>query len=203
MKYTLTTSTKVHNGLTLYRIQCITPFNDVEAGELGGWIEKYGNLSQLGNCWVGDNAMVFNNGLVSDDARVGGHSLVFDNGWVSGSASITDHVMVYESARISGEARLNDFTKVGGNGQVLDIKPVLEETGDYIKINAAYFIALGTVSLLEAISIRETILNSQKDFILKKKIIRFLTQEGIDEASAEEFIEGKGFDSLLNYFDPV
>ena len=47
MKYQiLTEETKIHNGVTLYRIQAVSNFSDVKAGDKGGWIEKKSNLSQ-------------------------------------------------------------------------------------------------------------------------------------------------------------
>lgn len=52
-------------GRTLHRIKAIKdlPFYRVEIGDLGGFIEKYENLQD--NAWVGDEAMVFDNALIS------------------------------------------------------------------------------------------------------------------------------------------
>ena len=71
-KYELTSETRVHFGRTLYRIRALLSFGGVKAGDLGGFIEKEANLSQ-----VSDNAWVFGNAQVSDNARVSG------NAWVS------------------------------------------------------------------------------------------------------------------------
>ncbi|RGF14466.1 polymer-forming cytoskeletal protein, partial [Firmicutes bacterium AM10-47] len=61
-KYEFTGETKtvplLFENVTLHRIQAITSFENVVAGELGGWIEKEENLSQGGNAWVGGNAQV-------------------------------------------------------------------------------------------------------------------------------------------------
>ncbi len=42
----------------LFRIRALNdiPKYKVTAGDLGGYIEKESNLSQEGNCWIGDNA---------------------------------------------------------------------------------------------------------------------------------------------------
>ena len=61
MKYKLTNKTRVINGITLHQIQALTNFSDVKAGDLGGWIEREENLSQEGNCWVYDDARVYDN----------------------------------------------------------------------------------------------------------------------------------------------
>ena len=73
-KYEFTGETKtvplLFENVTLHRIQAITSFENVVAGELGGWIEKEENLSQGGNAWVGGNAQVSGNARVGGDARV-------------------------------------------------------------------------------------------------------------------------------------
>ena len=63
-KYELTSETKVFLGKTLYRIKALVQFGNVNAGDLGGWIEKEENLSQSGNAWVYGNARVYGNAEV-------------------------------------------------------------------------------------------------------------------------------------------
>lgn len=58
-KYELTGETIVHLGHTLHRIRALISFNDVQAGDLGGWIETESNLAQDGNAWVYGNAQVY------------------------------------------------------------------------------------------------------------------------------------------------
>ena len=55
-KFELTTNTKMFLGKKLFQIKALISFGDVEAGELGGYIEKEENLSQADNAWVTDNA---------------------------------------------------------------------------------------------------------------------------------------------------
>ena len=45
-------------GTKLFRIRALVEFGDVEAGELGGYVEKESNLGHDGNAWVYDNARV-------------------------------------------------------------------------------------------------------------------------------------------------
>lgn len=63
-KFELTTETKVVFGITLHRIRALVAFGSVEAGELGGWIEKEENLSADGNAWVSGNARVYGAGAI-------------------------------------------------------------------------------------------------------------------------------------------
>ena len=81
-KFELTGEVKFHLGIKLYRIKALISFGNVEAGELGGFIEKEENLSQNGNARVSGNAMVYG------DARVSGNAMVYGDAWVSGNAMV-------------------------------------------------------------------------------------------------------------------
>ena len=99
-KYELTSETKVFLGKTLYRIKALVQFGNVNAGDLGGWIEKEENLSQSGNAWVYGDARVSGNAWVYGDARVSG------NARVSGDASVYGDAEVYGNARVYGNAEV-------------------------------------------------------------------------------------------------
>ena len=60
-------------GTKLFRIRALVEFGDVEAGELGGYVEKESNLGHDDNAWVHDNAWVYGDAQVSGDARVCGN----------------------------------------------------------------------------------------------------------------------------------
>ena len=57
-KFELTNETIEVYGRTLFRIKALTTFANVSEGDLGGYIEKEDNLSQVGNAWVYGNARV-------------------------------------------------------------------------------------------------------------------------------------------------
>ena len=57
-KFELTNETIEVYGRTLFRIKALTTFANVCEGDLGGYIEKEDNLSQVGNAWVYGNARV-------------------------------------------------------------------------------------------------------------------------------------------------
>ena len=63
-KYELTNEMIEVNGVVLHRIKALGDFRDVEAGDLGGWVESERNLSHDGNAWVYDNARVCGNAWV-------------------------------------------------------------------------------------------------------------------------------------------
>ena len=94
-KYELTTNVKTVFGRKLFQIKALISFGCIEAGELGGWIEKEANLSQSGNAWVSGNARVYGNAWVSGNAmvhgnaEVSGNARVYGNAWVSGNAMVS------------------------------------------------------------------------------------------------------------------
>ncbi|MDV7396875.1 hypothetical protein RZS08_36090, partial [Arthrospira platensis SPKY1] len=100
MKYELTDETKKYGDVTLHRIKALKDFNDVKKGDLGGWIEKESNLSQSGNCWVYDNALVYG------DAQVFGNAWVYGDALVYGDAQVYGTAWVYGNARVFGDARV-------------------------------------------------------------------------------------------------
>jgi len=129
-KYEFTGETQVVVGRTLRRIRAVRSFGNVEAGDLGGWIEKEDNLSYYEDCWVYDaacvygnarvcgNAQVWGNALVCGNAQVWGNALVCDNAQVYGKARVCDNAQVYGNARVYSKARVYDNAQVYGNARV-------------------------------------------------------------------------------------
>ena len=111
-------------GVKLFRIKCVKSFKYAKEGELGGFIEKEGNLEQFGDAWVSDNARVYDNARVSDNARVYGDAWVSDNARVYGDAQVygdawvSDNARVYGDAQVYGDARVSDNARVYGNARV-------------------------------------------------------------------------------------
>ncbi|CAK01477.1 hypothetical protein [Bartonella tribocorum] len=119
-KFALTNETRVFGNHTLYRIQALKDFADVKAGALGGFIEKEDNLSHDGNCWVYDDALVFKNGHVYENARVFGKAVAC--GHIYGHARVYDNAIaagyIYDNAHVYGNAVVSDNSRVYGNAHV-------------------------------------------------------------------------------------
>ena len=119
MKFQLTSETKIYLGRTLYRIEAVASFGAVNAGDLGGWVEKESNLSQVGDAWVYGDALVYGDARVSGDARVYGNAqvygdaLVYGDAWVYGNAQVSDNARVYGNAQVSGNARVSPVNIIG------------------------------------------------------------------------------------------
>lgn len=73
-KYELTAEFIEKWGKKLFKIKALISFGSVEAGELGGYIEKEDNLAHDGNAWVYGDAEVCGNAWVYGDARVYGNA---------------------------------------------------------------------------------------------------------------------------------
>lgn len=119
-KYILTEKTKEFKGHTLHRIQAVKDFGHVKKDDLGGWIESEENLVQDDLAWVGDEAMVFCNGLVSGNAWVFDEARIYDNAWVTGNANVFNNARIYGEARVFGDALVSGDAKVFNSAQVFD-----------------------------------------------------------------------------------
>lgn len=91
----------------LYRIEALKDFGDVKKGDLGGFIEYTRQLSAEGDCWVYDDACVFDGytGL-SGDAKVKGTSRV-ENSSLTGNALVEGHSNISNSS-LSGNSHIVD-----------------------------------------------------------------------------------------------
>jgi hypothetical protein len=89
-KYELTEEKREINGHILFRIRALISFGNVSRGDLGGWIEREENLSQVyGDAWVYGDAQVSGNARVYGDAWVYGDAQVYGDAWVYGDARVS------------------------------------------------------------------------------------------------------------------
>jgi len=117
-KYKLTNETIDFYGRTLYRIECVTSFNDVKKGDKGGYVESESNLSQDGDAWVYGHAKVYGDAEVFDDAKVYDNAEVDNKAKVSGHAEIFGDAWVFDNAKVYGDAEVFDKVWVCGNAEV-------------------------------------------------------------------------------------
>ena len=117
-KYILTDETFEFNGHILHRIKAIKDFGTVKKGELGGWIETEANLSQKDDCWVRNEAKVYENAKVYHDALVCNDALIHGHARIYGDARINDYAEVFESAEIYAHADVYHSAKVYGDAKV-------------------------------------------------------------------------------------
>ena len=89
-------------GVTLFRIKALIGFGNVKKGELGGYVEKEGNLCHSGKAWVTGNAKVYGSARVSGDAWISGDAEVSGDAWIFGDTKISAGELLYDNARVSG-----------------------------------------------------------------------------------------------------
>ena len=83
-------------GIKLFQIKCTKSFKYAQKGDLGGYVEKEGNLDQENDAWV------------SGDAWVYGDARVYGNAWVYGDARVYGDAWVYGDARVYGDANIKN-----------------------------------------------------------------------------------------------
>lgn len=106
---------KINYGRKLYRIEALKDFGVVKAGELGGYIESENNLSFDGEAWVCENAEVFDDARICNDALINGNARIYGNAIVSNKAAVGGNALIYGNALICDEACVYDKAYVYGN----------------------------------------------------------------------------------------
>ena len=136
-KFKLTEESIVFLGRTLYRIEALKDFDIVKKGDKGGYVQKEDNLSQEEDCWISDNAKVFDRAVVCGNAKVYcdaivyGKALVCGNAKVFGKAEVCGNAVVCDKVRVFDDAFVYDNAIVCGNAQVCgDAK--IKNNSDYI-----------------------------------------------------------------------
>lgn len=106
-------------GTKLFRIEATKdlPRHNVKKGDIGGYIEKYENLSD--NAWVFGDAKVLGKAEVNERARVCGNAIVSGDALVYGNAQVSKGAQIAGKARVCGEAQIFGYAQVFGNAQVL------------------------------------------------------------------------------------
>lgn len=132
-KYEFTEETKtLCDGTVLHRICALIDIDlgwkIVKAGELGGWVEKEGNLSHIGKCWVYENAKVYGDAEVYGDARIYGDAEVRGDTRICGDAEVFGNANVYGNAKVWGNAKVYGDAKVCGYAEVCGYVKVYGDT---------------------------------------------------------------------------
>lgn len=135
-KYELTDDIIHVNGRILHRIVAIRSFGYISKGRKGGWIEKEENLSHEGNCWVNEDACVYDDAKIRNNAKILDKAQIFNNAVVCNNALIFDNTKIYGSALVGdhaktqGNTEISGFVDISGNIQIVNAKITSNE--DYI-----------------------------------------------------------------------
>ncbi|WP_227317569.1 YdcK family protein [Cedecea davisae] len=127
-KYRLTEDSRLHDyqsggenqQVRLWQIEALRDFADVRAGQSGGWVESEGNLSQVGDCWLEEDAKIWGGASVEDNALVTGESDICQGARISDNARI-------EHSQISGECHIFNHARVQNRSQIIAVLGLTED----------------------------------------------------------------------------
>ena len=104
----------------IYRIRALKDFNNVKAGDIGGWVCSENNLSQEGDCWIYNEAKCLDEARMFNNARMYDTSSMFDNARMYHYARMYDNTMMYDNARMYDNAVMCDNSIMFGNSMMFD-----------------------------------------------------------------------------------
>ena len=178
-------------GTKLFRIRALVEFGDVEAGELGGYVEKESNLGHddnarvYGNAWVSDNAWVYGVAQVSGDALVCGDAQVSGNARVYGDAQVSGDAWVYGDARVCGNG---DYAYAHGFGSVNRTTTFFRLKDDGVGVRCGCF--YGTLAQFRD-KIRETHGETKKaqEYLMLADLMELRFEEDENEVGNRKYVE--------------
>lgn len=103
---------KVVDGHVLHRIGALRDFGLVRKGDIGGWIQSEDNLSHAGDCFIFDEACVYEAAMIYDDALVSGQAQIFNNANVCENSRVCDIAHIFGSAYIAGFAIIEEDSRI-------------------------------------------------------------------------------------------
>ena len=135
--------------IIVYRIKALKDFGDVKKGDIGGYVQSKENLSQLGDCWIYNDAIVSENAKIEDNAKIYdnvnayGDALIRDNATIHNNSIIRNYAIVMGSAQIHDFAIIENNAKVAGKSIIFDNALICENSlisgNSIIKDNCTIF----------------------------------------------------------------
>ena len=107
-------------GRVIYRIRALKDFGDVKAGDIGGWVCSYNNLSQEGDCWIYDKAKCLDKARILDNAKMFDNAIMYDNAKMYGNARMYNEAKMFDNAEMYDNSRMYDNTRMFDNAKMYD-----------------------------------------------------------------------------------
>ena len=127
-KYEVTNDILRDGNRVLYRIRALKDFNDVKAGDLGGYVASVKTLSQEGDCWIYDDACACDYSYVCDNATLRGNAVIKHRASIHHNAQLQDDVIVGGDAYVLGDSCLTGKLRIYDDAYI-------EETSDCLHID--------------------------------------------------------------------
>lgn len=175
----------------LLRVVAAETFNDVKAGTLGGLIQDESNLSQEGDCWIYDEAKVYDGAVIEGNAQIRNSAIVRDNSKVDGEAQVLDSAIiekgseVTDNAKVYNRAKVTECSIVKGNAKVY---------GQAVVIGAS--IIDDNVEVLGSVETNNSVIKDNA-FINKGGKIKDSVIKGNSVISASFIYESKIYDDTI------
>ena len=122
-KYEITEEFLQLNDMQFHQIRALKDFGNVKKGDLGGYVQHSGNLSQEGECWISKNAKVYGDAKIYDNAIIEGNVLITNSAKIHDNAFIYNGIMdkrlvIYDNAEIYGNTHIFGNGKINGNVKI-------------------------------------------------------------------------------------
>ena len=102
----------------VYRIRALKDFSDIKAGDVGGWVCSYNNLSQEGYCWIYDNAKCLDNARIFDNAMMFDNAIMFGNSVMYDNAVMLNNSIMYNNSKMFNKAKMFDNSIMCNNAEM-------------------------------------------------------------------------------------
>ena len=127
-KYELIKESKtIFEGREVYRIRALKDFRNVRAGDVGGWVCSYNNLSQEGNCWIYGNAKCLDHARIFDNAMIIDNSKMFDKSKMYDNSMMCDNSMMYNNSMMCNRAIMRNSSMMLDNSKMFDTSIMYDE----------------------------------------------------------------------------
>ena len=144
-KYELVKESKTtFMGRMIYRIRALKDFSDIKAGDIGGWVCSYNNLSQEGDCWIYDKAKCLDKARILDNAKMFDNAIMYDNAKMYSNArmyneaKMFDNAEMYDNSRMYDSSVMYDSTRMLDNAEMYDYAILDKDKLLYGSINKSY-----------------------------------------------------------------
>jgi NDP-sugar pyrophosphorylase family protein len=103
------------SNCNFYCLKAVRNFSDITKDSRGGFVCGYHNLSQKGNCWIYDKALVIDDAIVYENARVYNYATIKGNSRVFGDSQVSNVAVVMDNAQVSGKSIISKSEVVKNN----------------------------------------------------------------------------------------
>lgn len=197
----------------LYRIEAVRDFGRIKKGQRGGYIENEKNLSHEGDCWIHDDAKVYDQAEVSGNARIMDNVQICEHAKVYGYAEILDNVQIYGNACISNKSLVHGSAQVYGDTKVFGNAQVYQEARIYGDAEVGYQAEIkghAEISKNGDYYVGKNIWSSGRYFTYTRSNRMWAvgcfygtSTELIDKANLDTLVSGREYERIVNYVEAM